>query len=131
MLYLLNNMMIPLTHILVKCMVGLIIIMMKNVWIGMNMKKYIWNLSKNDMYSTQYYHCNNDIKRFCEIQNRINELHGILTKKHHQFYNGWYSFEELVMLEEEFLIIIKKLKWKIFFYLFTKKLWFQLQLDFL
>lgn len=70
------------------------------------------------MYSTQYYHCNNDIKRFCEIQNRINELHGILTKKHHQFYNGGYSFEEcnssifeeLVMLEEEFLIIIKRLK---------------------
>lgn len=70
------------------------------------------------MYSTQPYPYNNDIKRFCEIQNEINRLHEILTKEYNQSYDGghyfeecnFYILEELAMLEKEFSIIIKKLK---------------------
>jgi len=69
------------------------------------------------MNSKQPYPFNSDIKRFCELKKQINGVHEFLNKEYNQFYSGGYEFEEcnfelirkLNLLEEEFLIVLRKL----------------------
>ena len=70
------------------------------------------------MNITHPYPFNSDIKRFCEVQKQINEVHEALTKEYNQFYSGGHTFEEcnselirkLNLLEKEFIILLRVLK---------------------
>jgi hypothetical protein len=58
-----------------------------------------------------------NIKRFCQIVENINDLNKKLDKERENFYDGGYSFEEcnsvliegLVKLQNEFKILIGKI----------------------
>jgi hypothetical protein len=58
-----------------------------------------------------------NIKRFCQIVENINDLNKKLDKERESFYDGGYSFEEcnsvliedLVKLQNEFKILIGKI----------------------
>jgi hypothetical protein len=60
---------------------------------------------------------NIDIKRFCQLVTEINDINQELDKEKHLFYDGGNSFEEcnkykiqeLVLLQDEFKILLKKL----------------------